>query len=59
MRFICATFLGIGADATEDAEDRLHEQRRLHNPALEEMGERVEMADVVALEFEARAAALA
>ena len=51
--------LRIGADAAEDAEDRLHEQRRLDEAALEEMGEGVEMADVVALELEARAAAFA
>ena len=50
---------GIGADAAQDAEDRLHEERRLHQPAIEEMGQVVEMADVVALELEARAAALA
>ena len=47
--------LGVGADAAEDAEDRLHEQRRLDQPALEEVGEVVEVADVVALELEARA----
>ena len=51
--------LGIGADAAENAEDRLHEQRRLHQLAVEEMRERVEMADVVAFELEARAVALA
>ena len=45
--------------AAQDAEDRLHEQRRLHQPAIEEMREVVEMADVVALELEPRAAALA
>src|SRR5260370_5503590 len=51
--------LGIGADAAEDAEDRLHEERRLDEAAIEEMREVVEVADIVALELEARAAALA
>ena len=51
--------LGIGADAAEDAEDALHEERRLDQLAVEEMGEGVEMADVVALELEARAMRLA
>ena len=49
--------VGIGADAAEDAEDRLHEERRLHQSALQKMREVVQMADVVALELEARAAA--
>ena len=35
----------------------LHEQRRLHQAAIEEMREVVEVADVVALELEARAVA--
>ena len=47
--------LGMRADAAEDAEHRLDEERRLDQPAVGEMGERVEMADVVALELEARA----
>src|SRR5260221_12232428 len=51
--------LGIGADAAEDAEDRLHEEWRLDEAAIEEMREVVEVADIVALELEARAAALA
>ena len=51
--------LGVGADAAEDAEDRLHEERRLDQLALEEVGEVVEVPDVVALELEARAAAFA
>ena len=49
----------IGADAAEDAEDRLHEQRRLDQPAVEEMGEVVEVPDVVAFELEAGAVGLA
>ena len=51
--------LRFGADAAEDAEDRLHEERRLDELAIEEVGERVEMADIVAFEFEAHAVALA
>ena len=43
------------ADAAEDAEHRLHEHRRLHHAALEEVLQRVEMPDVVALDLEARA----
>ena len=33
----------------------LHEEGRLHQTAIDEMGERIEMADVVALDLEARA----
>jgi hypothetical protein len=44
----CSIVLGAGADAAEHAEDGLHEQRRREQPALEEMGERVEIADIVA-----------
>ena len=51
--------LGIGADAAQDAEDRLHEERRLDELAVEEVREVVEVPDVVALELEARAAAFA
>ena len=51
--------LGIGADASEDPEDRLDEERRLDQPALEQVGEVVEVADVVALELEPRPAAVA
>ena len=47
------------ADAAQDAEHRLHEQRRLHQPALQEMGEIIEVTDVVALELEARVVVLA
>src|SRR5487761_1784173 len=49
----------IGADSAENAEDRLHQERRLDQLAVEEMGERIEMADVVAFELEARAVTLA
>src|SRR6185437_3585001 len=50
---------GVGADAAENAEDRLHEERRLDQLAVKEMRQRVEMADIVAFELELRAAALA
>ena len=50
---------GVGADAAEDAEDRLHEERRLDQLAIDDVGQVVEVADVVALELEARAAAAA
>jgi hypothetical protein len=43
------------ADAAEDAEHRLDEERRLDEAAVGEVRERVEMADVVALDLEARA----
>ena len=49
----------VRADAAEDPEDRLDEKRRLEQLAVEEMRERVEMADIVALAFEAGAASLA
>ena len=48
--------LDVRADAAEDPEDRLHEQRRLDQPAVHEVGEVVEVAGVVALELEAGAA---
>jgi hypothetical protein len=48
--------LDVRPDRAEDPEDALHEQRRLASPAVEEVGEVVEVADVVALELEARAA---
>ena len=47
--------LRMRADAAEDAEDRLHEEGWLHQTAIDEMGQRVEMADVVALDLEAGA----
>ena len=46
--------LGLRADPAENAEDRLDEQRRLDDPALQEVGQVVQVAHVVALEFEAR-----
>src|SRR5215467_12905525 len=50
--------LGIGADPAKDAEDRLHEERRLDEAALEEVREVIEMADIVAFELEARTVSL-
>jgi hypothetical protein len=47
--------LVIGADAAQDAEDRLHEERRLGEAPVEEMGQAIEMADVIAFELEAGA----
>ena len=41
-----------GADAAEDAEDELHEEGRLDQPAVDEMREVVEVADVVAFVLE-------
>ena len=38
-----------------DSEDGLHKEGRLDKSALEEVGERIEMPDVVALELEPRA----
>ena len=40
-------------DATHDAEDRLHKEWRLHHPAIDEIGQIVEMPDVIAFEFKA------
>src|SRR3712207_4386005 len=45
--------LWMGPDAPENAEDRLHEQRRLNDSLLEVERQVVEVADVVALELEA------
>src|SRR5262249_6218436 len=42
-------------DPAEDSEHRLHEQRWLHQAAIEEMPQRVEMTDVVAFDLETRA----
>ncbi|KAG0922615.1 hypothetical protein G6F31_019849 [Rhizopus arrhizus] len=47
------------ADAAQDAEHGLDERRRLHQPAVDEVRQVVEVADVVALEFEARAIGVA
>src|SRR5258708_39498869 len=45
----------MGTDAAENAEDGLHEQRRLDQFALKEMRKIVEVANVVAFELEAGA----
>ena len=47
--------LGMPADAAENAEHALHEERRLHETPVDEVGKRVEMPDVVALNLEPRA----
>ena len=44
----------MSPDATHDAEDRLDKERRLHLPAVHEVGQIVEMSYVIALELEAR-----
>src|SRR5436190_19487792 len=43
------------ADAAENAEHGLDEERRLHQAAIGEMTQRVQVPDVVALDLEARA----
>src|SRR5215207_655626 len=43
----------MGPDAAEDAKDRLHKQRWLDEPLLEEERQVIEVADVVALELKA------
>ena len=48
----------IGADAAQDAEHALDQKRRLDQLAIREVGKRVEVADVVAFELEARAECL-
>ena len=52
---MCSTSSWCGADAAEDAEDGLHEERRLDQAALDEMRQGIEVTDVVALELEAGA----
>ena len=42
-------------DAAQDAEHGLDEERRLDQPAIGEVAQRVQVADVVALDLEARA----
>ena len=54
---MCITSSGCGADAAENAEHALHEERRLDQAAVDEMGKRVEVADVVAFDLEAGAVA--
>src|SRR5207248_5763349 len=47
--------VGMRTDAAQNAKHALDEKRRLDNAALEEIRGRVQMADVVALDLEARA----
>ena len=50
---------GIGSNAAQYPEDCQHEQGRPYQLALERVREIVELADIIAFEFEARAAAVA
>src|SRR4029077_6859354 len=45
-------------DTAENAKDRLNEKRRFDQASIEKMREIVEVADIVAFEFETRAAPL-
>jgi hypothetical protein len=45
----------IRADAAQYTENRLHEERRLHQTAIDKMGQIVEMTNIVALELKAGA----
>src|SRR6266404_5306654 len=45
----------VSALATQNAEDRLNEEGRRHQLAIQKMRQRIEVAGVVALEFELRA----
>ena len=47
--------LDVRADTAENSIDGLHKEWRLDQSALEEVGERIEVPDVVALELEPRA----
>jgi len=49
----------VGADAAENAEDRLHKERRLDQTAIDKMRQIVEVPDIVALMLEAGAALFA
>src|SRR5690554_1077186 len=42
---------GIGPNAAENAKDRLHEERRLYQLAVKEVGQVVKVAHIVAFEF--------
>jgi len=46
--------LGLGADAAQDAEYRLHEEWRLNEFFVDEMSQIVEVSDIVAFVLEAR-----
>src|ERR1700674_1722081 len=45
--------LRVCTRSTKNPENRLHEQRRLHQTTVEKVGQRVEVGGVIALEFEA------
>ena len=45
----------MGADPTENSHHALYEERRLHQAAVDEVSQVVDVGDVVALELEARA----
>src|SRR5215813_3125806 len=49
----------IGADPAQDAEDHLHEERRLDPALIDEPSEIVEMAKIIAFKLEFRAMAMA
>src|SRR5437762_9649513 len=45
---------GMRPDAAQDAEHALNEERRLHHAAIGKMRQRVQMANIIAFDFEAR-----
>src|SRR5262245_8793855 len=47
--------LGMRPDAAENPKDRLYEERRLDQTPIKKMPQRVEMPDVIALDFKAGA----
>src|SRR5690606_34487977 len=49
----------VGPDAAQYAKDRLNERRALYQAAIHEMGQIVQMDDVIALELEAGAIVVA
>src|SRR5919205_1810429 len=51
--------LVVRTDAAQNSKNRLNKEGRLHQPAINQVSQIVKVADVVALEFETRAAALA
>ena len=55
VRFMCMTSSGCGPMPPRMPNTDWTKKRRLDQPAIDEMRQRVEMADVVALDLEARA----
>jgi hypothetical protein len=51
--------LGFGPDPPQEAEDGLDEERWRQKLSVEEMSQSIEMADIVAFEFEPRSICLA